>query len=68
MPAKARESGESGGSGESVGGGEGRMAEAFSALARVVELELVLEHPDLESDRVMLKRVECELQSRLGEE
>ena len=39
----------------------GRLEEAVEELRRVVELDELVSHPDLESDRAMLAQVEQEL-------
>ena len=40
---------------------EGRLAEAVVELRRVVELDRLVQHPDLESDMALLAEVEAEL-------
>ncbi|HYN87247.1 MAG TPA: tetratricopeptide repeat protein [Ardenticatenaceae bacterium] len=43
---------------------EGRLREAVAELKRVVELDVLVQHPDLEADRAMLAQVEAELQAQ----
>jgi tetratricopeptide (TPR) repeat protein len=40
---------------------EGRLEEAVAELRQVIELEIAVRHPDLESDRQLLAKVEAEL-------
>ncbi len=40
---------------------EGRLAEAVAQLKRVVELDRLVQHPDLESDMALLAQVQAEL-------
>ena len=43
---------------------EGRLEEAAAELRQVVELDIAVQHPDLESDRRFLAQVEAELAER----
>ena len=45
---------------------EGRLEEAIAELRQVVELDVAVQHPDLESDRQLLAEVEAELAEREG--
>jgi hypothetical protein len=40
---------------------QGQLAESVAELKRVVELDRLMQHPELESDMAMLAQVEAEL-------
>jgi hypothetical protein len=44
---------------------QGQLAKAVEALRQVVALDERMQHPDLESDRAVLRQVEQEWQRRL---
>ena len=45
---------------------EGRLAEAVAQLERVVELDRLVQHPDLESDMAFLAQVQAEYDLAAG--